>query len=196
VHDEAYLRDRHFWSVALPFALALAAQVGFIVHLVAFLSPMLGPAGTAAAVSLASGAAMAGRIALGFVIDHLHQRRAAALSFASQAAALALMLAWPADAWALYLGCAIFGLSVGNVITLPALIIQREFPPQSFGLIVGLGNAVGQMTFAFGPVLLGVLHDVSGGYALPLVLCIALELTAAAVVLSRPRVLARLRFSG
>ncbi len=36
------LRSLHFWSVSLPFALALAAQVGFIVHQVAFLLPHTG----------------------------------------------------------------------------------------------------------------------------------------------------------
>ena len=33
-----------FWSVALPFALAISAQVGFIVHMVAFLLPCWAPA--------------------------------------------------------------------------------------------------------------------------------------------------------
>ena len=36
------LRSPHVWSIALPFALALAAQVGFIVHQLAFLQPHLG----------------------------------------------------------------------------------------------------------------------------------------------------------
>jgi hypothetical protein len=28
----------------------------------------------------------------------------------------------------LYLGCALFGLAVGNMVSLPALIVQQEFP--------------------------------------------------------------------
>jgi len=179
------LRDPHFWTVALPFALALAAQVGFIVHLVAFVSPVLGGAGTALAVSLTAAAAMAGRLGLGLVVDRLDQRRVAAASFATQAAGLGLMLALPAAPAALYAGSIIFGLSVGNVITLPALIVQREFPARSFGLIVGLANAVGQTTFAFGSAILGMLRDATGGYAAALILCIMLEIAAAAAVLRR-----------
>ena len=95
---------RHFWSVAVPFSLVLAAQVGFLVHFVAFLMPRLGPAGTATAVSIAAGAAMLGRIALGLVIDRLDQRRVSAVSFASQAVALGLMLALPDRPEALYGG--------------------------------------------------------------------------------------------
>lgn len=56
----------------------------------------------------------------------LHQRRTAAVSFASQAGGLALMLLWPASPAALYLGGLVFGPSVGNVVTLPSLIVQRE----------------------------------------------------------------------
>ncbi len=56
----------------------------------------------------------------------MHQRRTAAVSFASQAGGLALMLLWPASPAALYLGGLVFGPSVGNVVTLPSLIVQRE----------------------------------------------------------------------
>lgn len=177
------LRDPRFWSIAVPFALALAAQVGFLVHLVAFLLPHLGAGGAATALAIGSGAAMGGRIALGLIIDRLNQRRASAASFASQAAALGLMLALPARPEALYIGTFVFGLSVGNVITLPSLIVQREFASRSFGLVIGLSTAIGQLTFSLGPTLLGVLRDRSGGYGTALVACIALELTAALIVL-------------
>ena len=45
------LRSWRFWSVALPFALALAAQVGLIVHLVSFLLPHVGAEGAAGALA-------------------------------------------------------------------------------------------------------------------------------------------------
>ena len=178
------LRSARFWSVSAPFALAIAAQVGFIVHMVAFLLPSLGPAGTSAAVSAASFAAMAGRLSLGTVIDRINQRLTSAASFASQAAGLSLLLALPGQPVALFVGCVVFGLSVGNVITLPALIVQREFAAASFGLVVGLSTAVGQFTLAFAPGLFGLLHDVTGGYNAVLLVCIGLQLVGAASVLT------------
>ena len=48
-----------------------------------------------------------------------------------------------------------FGLSVGNVITLPALIVQREFDAASFRQVIGLVSMVGYTVLAFGPTLLG-----------------------------------------
>lgn len=62
-----------FWTVAIPFGLVILAQVGFVVHLVAFLRPQLGATCTAQAVALVATAAMAGRLALGVVIDRLDQ---------------------------------------------------------------------------------------------------------------------------
>jgi len=186
-HAQA-LRSARFWSISAPFALAIAAQVGFIVHQVAFLLPRLGPSGTGLAVGCAAFAAMAGRLALGAVVDRLNQRLTSAASFISQAAGLALLLALPHRPEALYAGCVLFGLSVGNVITLPALLIQREFAARSFGLVIGLSTAVGQFALALAPGLFGVLHDATSGYAAVLLVCIALQVAAAvAVVTARGR---------
>ena len=68
--------------------------------------------------------------------------------------------------------CALFGFSVGNLITLPALIVQREFDPRSFGVLVSLITAINQITYAFGPGVIGLLRDISGSYALPFYGCI------------------------
>ena len=82
--------------------------------------------------------------------------------------------------------CVVFGLSAGNLLTLPSLVIQREFEAASFGMLVGLSWAVSQFTYAFGPGLLGVIRDVTGNYTAPLILCAALDLAAAALILLRP----------
>ena len=81
----------------------------------------------------------------------------------------------------------VFGLSVGNVITLPALIVEREFTPQSFGVVIGFSSMVGQATLAFGPTLLGLARDATGSYDAAIGLCIALQLVGAVLVLVRPR---------
>src|SRR4029079_3376524 len=87
---------------------------------------------------------------------------------------------------ALILACVLFGLSAGNLLTLPSLVIQREFDAASFGMLVGLSWAISQFTYAFGPGLLGVMRDWSGGYTVPLLTCAALDLAAAVLILLRP----------
>lgn len=177
----AALRDRRFWMIAGPFALAMVAQVGFIVHQVPFLLPQLGARGTGLLVAAATVAALAGRIGLGLVIDRLNQRAAAAWSMASQAAGMLLMLLWPSPA-VLVVGMLLFGLSVGNMITLPPLVVARSVPAEAFGAIVGLNGAVVQFCFAFGPGLLGVVHDLAGGYPAVLGLCAVFQLAGAWVM--------------
>jgi MFS family permease len=181
------LRSWQFWSVALPFALAIAAQVGFIVHMVAFLLPSLGVGGTGAAVMCSSLAAMAGRLVVGSVIDRLPRRATTAVCIASQACGLGLVLALPHSAVATYLGIALFGLSVGNVITLPAVIVHVEFSAASFGQIIGLSGAISQFALALAPGAFGMLHDMTGNYDAVLLVCIGLQVLASGLVLCRGR---------
>lgn len=180
------LRSFRFWTVSAPFALALAAQVGFLVHQLAFLEPTLGRERASVAVAVTSIMAVLGRVGLGTIIDRLDQRLVSALSFASPAVALFAMTR-AVDGAILFAACALFGLSVGNLITLPALIIQREFDAASFGVLISLSTAIGQFTYAFGPGILGLLHDSTGGYAVPLAFCMGIELLAAFIVLLRRR---------
>ena len=97
------------------------------------------------------------------------------------------MLALSSTPAALYGGCLLFGLSVGNVITFPALIAQREFPPSHFGRVIGLSTAISQFTFALAPSLLGVVRDSTGGYGAVLCLCMTLQLTATLLLLCGAR---------
>jgi len=180
------LRSFAFWSVAGPFAMALMAQVGFLVHQIAFLEPALGRTSAAVTVAVLTVTAIIGRIAFGAFARRLDVRLVTALSLVSQAAAL-LAMTQTTDAATLFGACAVFGLSAGNLTSLPALIIQREFAAASFGMLVGLSTAIGQFTYGFGPGLLGVVRDATGSYTAPLALCMALELAAAALILL-PRV--------
>jgi MFS family permease len=182
------LRSPAFWSVAAPFALALMAQVGFLVHQIALLEPAIGRTAAGISVAVLTIAAVIGRLALGAFNLRLDLRWVTALLLLSQAAALFAMMQTTNVAH-LLIACAVFGLSAGNLISLPALIVQREFDAASFGLLIGLSTAIGQFTYAFGPGLLGVVRDATGSYVAPLALCIALEIAAAGMIVGP-------RFSG
>jgi cyanate permease len=190
----AALRGLAFWSVAGPFALALMAQIGFFVHQIAFLEPFMGRTSAGLAVGVMAIMGIAGRLVLGLLNLRLNMRLFTAVSVLSQAAALFVMIL-TTDKITLFIACAVFGVSIGNLITLPALIIQREFEPASFGMLVGLSTAIGQFTCVFGPGLLGFVRDFTGGYTASFLLCIALQIVAAAVILVRPGVTVKPRIS-
>lgn len=180
------LRDVAFLSVSIAFALVLFAQVGFIVHLIAFLDPVIGRGGATTAVALLTAMAVVGRVLFSTVIDRLNQRLASAISFVSQAVALTIVINFHNEI-VLVTACGLFGFSVGNLITLPSLIVQREFDSRSFGVLVSLITAINQVTYAFGPGVIGLLRDLTGSYALPFYGCIGLELIAAMLIMVRGR---------
>jgi MFS family permease len=176
------LRSLQFWTMTLPFALGIGAQVGFLVHQLAFLQPKIGLQTASYAVAVTTTMAVLGRLVVGSVIDRLNQRIVSAVSFVSQASALFALINIDGPA-AIFLACAVFGFSVGNLITLPSLIIFREFGATSFGLLVGLSVAINQVIYAFGPGVVGWLRDFSGTYSASLALCICLQCLAAIIIL-------------
>lgn len=190
VNRLAPLREWHFWSIAAPFALVLTSQVGFLTHLVPLVTSRAAASGLAIDPALAVGVnavtALVGRIVLGLVIDRFEPRRASAVCFLVQAGAI-VVLEFVETPLAVYGACAAYGLAVGNIITLSPMIVQREFTPDRFPAIVALSTAVMQTLYAFGPGLLGVLRDASGGYGVPLAACMGLNLAASVLVLTRGR---------
>lgn len=173
-----------FWTITVPFAMLMIAQVGFIVHQISFLDPIMGRERASIAVALMTAMAVVGRVLFGFVVDRMDQRKAAAVSAISQAAALIVMINTKNEV-ALFTASAVFGFSVGNMITLPTLIVQREFSAASFGVLVSLVTAICQFTYAFGPGVIGLLRDIFGSYAVPFYACAALQMIAATIVLVR-----------
>jgi MFS family permease len=180
------LRDFGFWTIAAPFSFALLAQVGFIVHQIALLEPAMGRSLAALAVAVTTTMAVIGRLCLGLVVDRLDPRTVTAGSLLTQAAAL-FAIAQATGPAVLFVACAVYGFSIGNLITLPALIIHREFEPAAFGTVLGLSTAICGIVSAFGPGLVGFVRGATGGYGAALLLCLTLQLVSAVIVLRRPR---------
>lgn len=178
------MRRPAFWTIAIPFALGIVAQVGFIVHQIAILEPKIGAVTAGLAVSVMTSMAIVGRLSLSVVADRLDPRLAAAVSLLSQAAAVSIIHLTDNVQFVL-LASAVFGFSIGNLITLPPLIIHREFDARNFIVVMGLFTSISGMVGAFGPGLIGLIRGWSGDYGAALGLMIALEVIAAAIVLAR-----------
>ena len=179
------MRTWRFWSVSAPFALGLAAQVGVLTHMVALVTPVLGVGAAAGAMSTTTAAALLGRVATGFVVDRVNRRVVASVTLVVQLVGLGLLAREPSAA-GVYAGCVLFGLGVGNLTSLPGLIVAVEWPRERFSALVGLVVGINQLTFAFGPSLVGVVRDAAGSYAAGLGACAALQAISAALILLGP----------
>ena len=182
----AIMRQPRFITLSGAFTLGMLAQVGLIAHLVAMLAPRLGDGGAALAMSLATVCAVAGRLALGAIIGRFDRRVASAGNLLLQCCGSLLLLTSDGPVGALA-GCILFGLGLGNLVSLPPLIAQVEFDPADLGRAVALVASVNQAAASFAPALFGLLRDLAGGYALPLALAAALQAAAALLLLPRRR---------
>jgi len=182
IDRRSLLGQWRFLTLSGAFALGLFSQVGLVAQYVALLVPTLGESGAAGAVSVTTICAVIGRLLLGAISDRRDRRVIAAGNFAMQAAGFLLLLTGAAPA--AVAGCILFGLGLGNLVSLPPLIAEREYATADLGRVVGLAIAINQAFFSFAPGVFGALHDIAGGYAAPLALATALHVVAAIVVLA------------
>lgn len=181
-------RQGAFRSLSLAFAIGLLAQMGLLTTLFSIMAPVLGPGGAGMALSLATACAVLGRTAVGTLMPPGLDRRAIGVAnFLMQAVGSAVLAAAGGESAALLLaGVVLFGLGIGQLLSLPPLIAQAEWPPEAVGQVVAMVTAVNQAFYAFGPGLLGAALDAFGPVAPPVIAGV-LQLLAAAVLLSRRR---------
>jgi MFS family permease len=177
------LLDPQFITISVPFALGLVAQVGFLTHQMAFLTPVTGTVTGAWIVSLTTTAAIVGRLGTGLFVDRVDRRAVSCGNFLVQVIAMAVLIS-TTSVPLLVAGCALFGLAVGNLVSLPPLIVHQEFPKRDFARIVSMVVAINQFAFAFGPALLGRLQQPDGAYTWALMACLIMEVVAAAIVVA------------
>lgn len=115
---------------------------------------------------------------VGPVVQRMKDQRAAAVgvSLLLSAALLGLMLE---PAWALlWVACFGFGSGACLILSLSFMGLRTHGPAQAAALS-GMAQSVGYLLAASGPPLVGLLRDMSKGWGVPLVLCLALTLVIA-----------------
>lgn len=183
------LRDPLFRGLSMAFAIGLFAQMGLVAHLVSLLLPALGVRGAGLSMALVTICALLGRSVTGWLLPEGPRRRwAAAATFAVQlmGSLVLLLVLGSGSVPLLLLGCALFGLGVGNLLSLPPLIAQAEFPAPEVGRVVALMQAINQGFYALAPAAFGLMRDLSSPEA-ALAATLALQALAAGLVLRRPR---------
>lgn len=173
------MRTVAFWILAVSFAVGMIAQGGFLVHQVLFLQTTFGLVGAAGVVTITTIAGTMGRISFVLLNRHWAPRHEATIVFILQAIGLALS-GLATERWLLILGSAVFGWTMGIIVTLQPLATTQCFGQRAFGSIYGpiyLGIRLGS---AFGPLLFGLLATASGSYC-PVLLLVSGGLLLAAI---------------
>ena len=154
-------RDLKFLTIAGGMALGLFAQIGLIVHLFSLLVPAFGATQAGLAMGLITVMAIIGRLLISWAMPADTDRRLiASAGYAVQIiGCVAFIAADGASVPLLLLGVVLFGIGFGNGTWLPPLIAQVEFAGEDVPRAVALMVAISQATYAFAPVVFGMIRE-------------------------------------
>lgn len=176
------LRTYNLLSVIIAFGMGLMVQVGFLSQQVKLLQSHISPTGISLTILAAGSLAFLGRVILARHADRINIRQSSFIVLLM--AGIGMLIIGTTDSvTVIILGVLIFGFNVGNLTTLPALIVRREFGSASFGRVFGVTGTCMQLFSAFGPALFGLLYDLTGSYSTPLVIA-GLLLGTGAILIS------------
>jgi len=179
------VRTPAFWLLAVASCLSSGTLLGFIVHIVAWLTGR-GVAGETAAFVLSSVflAGMAGAFVAGYVADRARGILALQVFYALPIAGLGLMAATTALP-VLVAGAVLIGLGTGATTGLSPYLTTRYFGLRASAEIFGMILAMTMVALGVVPVLIGAGYDISGSYGAPLVsAAIALAISTISVGLA------------
>jgi MFS family permease len=176
------MRTRIYWGLAQVFFCTSIGMYGIVVQLVAFLidagySP-LGAASTFGVIGMLSSISIMGS---GYIADRFGYRRTVTASFIGTGIGMLLLMAitrWPSELL-LLLFVPVFGLCMGSRGPIISSICARHFAGAKVATIYGTIYASNAIGAAFGSLMGGVLHDLSGGYVLGLCLSLFFIVLAA-----------------
>lgn len=157
------VRTRFFAVTSLAFVFTFVAQVGAIQHLVKMAEERAGRGAATAATIAVSTMAVVGRFGGGWLVRHCGPIRTSVAVAMLQAVAIAA-LSLSGSAGGLVLSAAVFGLTVGNPLLLQALLVVDRFGVRDFARITARQGLIAFTGTAVGPLLVGWMHDSTGGY--------------------------------
>ena len=181
------MRTPAFWLLMAYTVLIYPAQAGVSLHQASHLVERGIDGGTAATiVAMFSFMSGMGTLVSGFLARRMPLRFVLALVAGMLAVGAALMsrIATSADGFA---AAGIFGLGIGGVLTLLPVAWADYFGRANFGAIRGVALSAQVLAQAAGPLIAGVLRDLTGDYRVALYCFAGLALLSAAVALAARR---------
>jgi MFS family permease len=177
------LRTPAFWLLSLYTMAVFPVQAGISLHQAPHLIERgLSAAVAATVVSTFSFTAAVAGLVFGLLARRIGVRAALALpGFALGTSALLMIgIATPQQA---YLAAGCFGIGIGGVITVLPLAWADYFGRASFGAIRGVALTMQVTAQAAGPLVSGLLRDLTGSYTVPLAAFAALSFVSVLMAL-------------
>ena len=178
--DQA-VRTRFFYAVTFGYVLVLGSQVGAIQQLVKLMEERTGPGAATLATTFLAGTSVVARLVGGRVAMRVELMRIAVVLSVVQAMALASIAVLEVKV-GLLAAIVLFGATIGNILMLQPLLVAERFGVRDYPRIFSRSQFVTMLGTASGPLLLGWLHDVAGGYRTSYLVAAGCSVTGAAVL--------------
>lgn len=179
------------WKFARLAAAALVTTL-VIISFVSNLVPILSASGisrtqSAGIAGLIGISTIVGRLFGGYLLDRINGSIVGGISLLVPIASAALMLAFPGSAGAATAAVLILGFALGVELDCVAYLTTRHFGLRCFGTIFGVISGLLAFASGFGPFLVNLSYDITGGYEMALQAYIPISLVASALFFSLGR---------
>ena len=157
------VRTKFFRAVAIGYIFALGAQVGGALQLVKLVEERTDRSTATLATIILSSMSIISRFVAGRVIPRVDMTKFTVGLAIVQGLSLASM-ALNESRIGLLLSIALFGVTIGNMVMMQSLLIAERFGVRDYPRIAARSGLISFSGTALGPLLLGWLYDVAGGY--------------------------------
>lgn len=174
---------RNFFLLIVANLLIGMVDHGVIAHYVIFLDKDVGLGATVAAIGFTGAMVMSniGKLSWGWTFDRFSARGAALCWLVAAAGLIATRFVH--DKTTMLIFIALFGISQGGMLINMAVMARHYFGPRAMAKSIAIIGASFNLGAAFGPGLLGYLHDSFGNYHLGFGIMAASSIAAAFVML-------------
>jgi len=156
-------RTKFFRAVAIGYIFALGAQVGGALQLVKLVEERTDRSTATLATIILSSMSIISRFVAGRIIPRVDMTKFTVGLAIVQGLSLASM-ALNESRIGLLFSIALFGVTIGNMVMMQSLLIAERFGVRDYPRIAARSGLISFSGTALGPLLLGWLYDVAGGY--------------------------------
>ena len=157
------VRSRFFKAITFGYIFALGAQVGGALQLVKLVEERTDRSTATLATIALSSMSIISRFVAGRIIPKVNMTRFTVGLATLQGFSMA-SIALNESRIGLLLSIAVFGITIGNMVMMQSLLLAERFGVRDYPRIAARSGLVSFSGTALGPLILGWLYDVAGGY--------------------------------
>ena len=157
------VRSRFFKAITFGYIFALGAQVGGALQLVKLVEERTDRSTATLATIALSSMSIISRFVAGRIIPKVNMTRFTVGLATLQGFSMA-SIALNESRIGLLLSIAVFGITIGNMVMMQSLLLAERFGVRDYPRIAARSGLISFSGTALGPLLLGWLYDVAGGY--------------------------------